>query len=404
MKLLFPLLLPAICINSGCKNASGKNAAKPQLLISSIDTVIQENNPVEIKSKSYDSLVLSKEETLKSAPGTKSVLFNSNSSKLYAMNLEGMSVYEFDQSSKKIIKQFRFIPTKGMGWNYQLDKPEPSLQEKPVEACLTNHDSVLWVSLHNAEGIVPIRLYNNYNTYSDSSQSLKNILVIHPGSAKKDTIKVPLIKTGKTPKVISATSNDKYLLVSNWHSNSVSIVEINNFFPYGKVIKQVPVTSIPRGIAINDKMKESYIAIMGGSKIHVIDNDLWQTKKYIKVASNPRHIVTDSNGRLFVSFNKLSRVACIDPVSGETLFSTQTDAQPRTVKLSKNNKFLFVTCYGGETIDIFKIYDRSFVKIASLPCSGKPVGVDLYEDDKTLEAWVCSYINGKISVYTFNKI
>jgi len=74
------------------------------------------------------------------------------------MNLEGMSIYEFDQATRKVVKEFKFKRTKGMGWDYEKDKPISSYQEKPVEACLSHNDKFLWVSLHNAEGIVPIRV------------------------------------------------------------------------------------------------------------------------------------------------------------------------------------------------------------------------------------------------------
>ena len=88
--------------------------------------------------------------------GTKSVIFNSKGTKLFAMNLEGMSVYEFDQESRKLTKEYKFTPTKGMGWDYNRSRPINSYQEKPVEACFSHDDEILWVSLHNAEGIVPI--------------------------------------------------------------------------------------------------------------------------------------------------------------------------------------------------------------------------------------------------------
>src|SRR6185436_855315 len=106
----------------------------------------------------YDELKYKDKEVLAAAPGTKSVLFNSTGTKLYAMNLEGMSVYEFDQKSRKITREFKFKPTKGTGWDYVKEKPISSFQEKPVEACLSHGDKILWVSLHNAGGIVPIRL------------------------------------------------------------------------------------------------------------------------------------------------------------------------------------------------------------------------------------------------------
>ena len=39
-------------------------------------------------------------------------MFNTAGSKLYAMNLEGMSIYEFDQPTRKISREFEFKPTK----------------------------------------------------------------------------------------------------------------------------------------------------------------------------------------------------------------------------------------------------------------------------------------------------
>jgi DNA-binding beta-propeller fold protein YncE len=357
--------------------------------------------------KVYDDLVFEKKEQLTSAPGTKSVLFNSSGKKLYAMNLEGMSVYEYDQASRQIIREFKFTPTRGTGWDYVKEKPIPSFQEKPVEACLSHDDKILWVSLHNAEGIVPIRvdsIEKNLKLPGKSGQAVKKVTVLSPATNKRDSFFVPLIKTGKTPKVISKTDDSKYLLVSNWHSYSVSVLELNkDVYPFGKVIHTIPVSSIPRGIAIDSKTARSYIAIMGGATISVIDNGVWLKVDDLNVASNPRHVVLDTSGRLFVSYNRLAKIACLDAQSGKTLFTADTHAQPRTIMLSKNNKFLFVTCYSGDMVDVFKIEETGFSKVTSLPCGGHPVGVDIFENDDILEAWVCSYSTGSISVFSFRK-
>jgi DNA-binding beta-propeller fold protein YncE len=391
---------------TGCQVQGNAGNAVPELVAgvsTSIPSSGDDTSPPLLKP--YSSLEYNKVELLQAAPGTKSVLFNTIGSKLYAMNLEGMSVYEFDQASRKVIREFKFKPTKGTGWDYVKDKPIPSLQEKPVEACFSHNDKILWVSLHNAEGIVPIRIdsiYANKKMYGDLP--VKKVTVVYPGTTNKDSFDVPLIRTGKTPKIISKTADSKYLLVSNWHSYTVSILELNkDQYPFGKVISTVPVSSIPRGIVVDDKNKRSYVAIMGGASIAVINNDTWKKDTVINVASNPRHIVLDTSGHLFVSYNKLAKVACIDAATGNTLFTASTHRQPRTIILSKNYKFLFVTCYSGDTVDVFKINDSDFTKIASLPCKGHPVGVDVFENDEVLEAWVCSYSNGSISVFSFTK-
>lgn len=391
-----------LCSHISIAQIHNKIFADPRVSNSSFAIAI-DTTPVVLNA--YSDITYSKTELLKAAPGTKSVLFNSEGSKLYAMNLEGMSVYEFDQPSRKVIREFKFKPTPGKGWDYENDKEISSYEEKPVEACLSHNDKFLWVSLHNAAGIVPIRVDSlQVNQDDTSKQKTKTITVIYPGTTKTDKIKVPLIKTGKTPKVISRTADNKYLLVSNWHSYSVSVLEMNEHeYPFGKVIKTIPVASIPRGVVVDEKNNHSYVAIMGGASIATINNADWSNDTLMAVESNPRHLVMDTSGHIFVSYNRLAKIACLDALTGTTLFTAPTHAQPRTIMLSKNHKFLFVTCYSSDYVDIFKINEDSFEKVVSLPCKGHPVGVDIFEDNNKLEAWVCSYTNGSISIFTFNK-
>jgi len=405
-------IIPFLFLHGACTNAgletynAGFNITSPKTLRVAVEEYEPGNDTVPtLILDPYSEIEYEKKELLSAAPGTKSVLFNRDGSKLYAMNLEGMSVNEFDQPSRKIIKEFRFKPTKGTGWDYEKDKPIPSYEEKPVEACLSHDDKILWVSLHNAAGIVPIKLDSIDSSPGPINKKLsKKITVFYPGSAQKDSFYVPLIKTGKTPKIISRTADSKFLLVSNWHSYNVSVLETNiNEYPYAKVVSTIPVSSIPRGIVVDDKSNRSYVAIMGGASIAVINNTVWMKETDLAVASNPRHIVMDTSGHIFVSYNKLGKVACIDAETGNTLFTASTAAQPRTIMLSKNYKFLFVTCYSSDTVQVFKINDNGFSKVISLTCKGHPVGVDIFEDNTKLEAWVCSYSNGSISVFTFKK-
>jgi DNA-binding beta-propeller fold protein YncE len=384
--------------------------ANGRLFTGSTDTSRRTNgDTIEVQPsvKPYTRLTFQKTEHIKAAPGTKSVLFNKTGEKLYAMNLEGMSIYEFNQSNRSLQREFKFKPTEGTGWDYETNRPIRSYEEKPVEACLSHDDKFLWVSLHNAASIVPIPTEPVINWGIDTTDitvKQKKIYIEYTGSTNKDSIKVPVIATGNTPKVIARTADSKHLLVSNWHSHSVSVLATDTAaFPYAKTVSTVPVSAIPRGIVVDEERKKSYIAIMGGATITVINNDTWAKESEIPVASNPRHIVLTDSGRLLVSYNKLARVACIDPVTRKTLFSANTHAQPRTIALSKNHKFLFVTCYSSDKVEVFRINDKSFTRVASLSCKGHPVGVDIFEDDTKLEAWVCSYHNGTINIFSFAK-
>lgn len=402
MQTLFSLLT-LFFLTTGCQSSGSGKVTDDSL---ATKTVKKDTIPPVVILKPYSDIEYDKKEVLTAAGGTKSVIFNAAGTKLYAMNLEGMSVYEFDQASRKISREFKFTPTRGMGWDYNKSRPIASFQEKPVEACFSHDDKILWVSLHNAEGIVPIWVndFSKNNATTTDSQKTKPVTVLYPGSNKADSFRVPLIETGKTPKVISRTGDSKYLLVSNWHSRTTSVLAMDStIYPYGKVISTIPVSAIPRGIAVDDKNKKSYIAIMGGASLNVVDNNTWKSEKIMNVWSSPRHIVMDTSGHLFVSYNSLGTIACIDVATGNQLFSAKTHSQPRTIVLSKNHKFIFVTCYSSDYVDVYKINSDNFEKVASLPCGGHPVGVDVFENDKTLEAWVCSYSSGSISIYSFKK-
>lgn len=351
----------------------------------------------------YKKIKFFKEETITTGAGTKSVLFNNNGSKLYAMNLEAMSVSEIDRKLRLKIKEFKFKATKATGWDYANKTTMESFEEKPVEACFSNNNKILWVSLHNAKGIVPIDVSAKISDTTNHKNS-KKVYIKYTNKKKKDSIWVPLIKTGKTPKVIACTNNNSYLLVSNWHGYSVSVLKLlDTVYPYAKVVATIPTKSIPRGIAIDNESHKSYIAIMGSKIISVVDNHTWTIERDIKVASKPRHILLDNQKRLFVSYNSLNKISCINTETGKKLFDATTNAQPRTITLSKNNKFLFVTCYSGNTLDVFKINDSSFTKLYSIESKGKPVGVDLFEDEETIEAWVCNYKDGNIKIFSFKK-
>jgi DNA-binding beta-propeller fold protein YncE len=344
------------------------------------------------------------QEQIASSQWIKSVIFNSTGSRLYTLNLENMAIDEFDRQSRIPLRKFSFLPKPATGWDYKNNIPIESFEEKPVEACFSHHDKLLWVSLHNAGGIVGIRLDSSALSTKNASYLTKGIVISDATKEHMDTLYAPFIKTGKTPKVIVKTSSSNFLMVSNWHSGTLSILSANDSLaPYATKLRDIKVGAFPRGIYINPLSGRAYISIMGGSSIRVLDRDKWKLQKTIPVIQNPRHITADSTGKLFVSFNSLSHIACIDPVSGRTLFEAKTGANPRTIILSKSQKYLFVTCYGSDNVQVFKVNKNSFDLLYSINCSGKPIGIDLYEDSEVIEAWVCTYKEGTLKILTFRK-
>ncbi|HMI00962.1 MAG TPA: YncE family protein [Pedobacter sp.] len=356
-----------------------------------------------LQSGAY-SLVFKASQDLPVSIGVKSLLFNSSGTKLYALSLEGMCIYEFDRKSKKLLREINFKPTRARGWDYSLNRAIPSFAEKPVEACFSHQDKILWVSLHNAGGVVPIVMDTLPQRKPPSILPGKVAYITDFEKRKQDTVYLPLISTGQIPKVIAETADSKFLAVSNWGSKSVSILKLNDTLaPYGKKIATINLPAIPRGIAVDDKNKKTYVAIMGGNKITVINNKNWKIEKNLSVPTNPRHLLLDSNGNLFISFNAIAQIGCFKAGTGKSLFKVNTHLQPRTIALSRDQRFLFVACYAGNSVDVFKIKRKGFTRIYSFRCSGKPVGIALYENKDKLEAWVSCYLADHLKAYEFKK-
>jgi hypothetical protein len=67
------------------------------------------------------------------------------------------------------------------------------------------------------------------------------------------------------------------------------------------------------------------------------------------------------------------------------------------------NKNIFITCCNSNYVDIFKITDGDFKKPTSLPCMGRRAGTGIFENNDKPGAWVCSYTNNRINVYSLKK-
>jgi DNA-binding beta-propeller fold protein YncE len=334
----------------------------------------------------------------------KSVQFNSKGTKLYTLNLENMSVDEFDRATGTIARKFTFLSKRAPGWDYQNQKAISSFADKPVESCFSQNDKILWVSLHNAGGIVAIPM-DSLEYKGKMGYPTKTVRVYNSADEITDTVNIPFVRTGDIPKVITKSTDGKLLMVSNWQSGTVSVLRTNDSLPpYAKKITDVPVGLHPRGMYANAMTGKAFVGIMGGNSVSVIDIKTLRKQRPIPVIDNPRHVTADSTGHLFISFNTLSKIACIDPVSGRTLFSAATAARPRSIALSADGLLLFVTCYEGNQLQIFRVNSKSFKLIYSIACSGKPIGIDLYETTTSIEAWVCTYMESSLKVFTFMKV
>lgn len=334
------------------------------------------------------------QETLRSGIGVKCVLMSPGGEKVYSVNLEQMDVVEFNRATRRVSRRLAFVPSPGKGWDYQKNAPIDSLQEKPVEACFSHQGKYLWISLHNADGVVAWDLEGGSSAVG--GLPFKEAHVYDGDGKRKEKVRLIWIKTGKTPKVMAATRDGKYLFVTNWHSNSLSVIDIQSPDPSGwKTVKTLRNLKVPRGLALSDDGKELYITEMGGDGIRVLDVEKLEYSRFLQTGFNPRHVVV-SGDDLFLSLNSGAKLLKINRLSGKTARVATTRDAPRTIILTPDKRFVVVTCYYGDCVQVFSSGDLALK--GEFESKIHPVAVDAHEEGGLLEAWVGNYTSGTLSV------
>lgn len=331
--------------------------------------------------------------TFEGAGAPKSVEISPDGSYAAVMNLEGMDFWLINTASLKIVKKAQFFKTPAQGWDYKTRTPVPSYAQKPVECAFSAGGRLLWISLHNAEGIT---VYDTEETLTVPHQMpferLRITDYINQKTYEQQVIK---IKTGKTPKIIRVTPDGRYALVANWHSSSVSVVDTQQY----KTIKEIRLGGnkgyIPRGIAISSDSQKAYVANMGGGTISVIDLTALQVVADIPATANPRHIILSKDQRtLYISDNILGKILAFDLIDKKTMHEVPIGKMARTIALSPDERYLFGVSHDEGKLVVVDTANFNVIYKEDFPF---PMGLAITPDGKQL--WVTSYRMGTIDVY-----
>jgi YVTN family beta-propeller protein len=198
---------------------------------------------------------------------------------------------------------------------------------------------------------------------------------------------------GSVPKVVEITPDNKYILVANWCSYTVSIISVAQ----NKVIKTLKIGRYPRGIAINNDSSKAYVAEMGGNRIHVINLQDFSTS-FIPIGSNPRAIVlSPDNSKMYVTMNLSGRVASWDLLTNKPGKSVRTGEAARSLAISADGSALYVVNYKSDTMSRVRTSDMKVTQ--NMKVCNEPIGITY--DVPTGNTWVACY-KGQIKIYSNN--
>lgn len=262
-----------------------------------------------------------------------------------------------------------------------------SHQGAPVEACANKKGTKVWVSNYQMYGekfdnpgeddCIDTLSYDPSFVYEIDVQSLEI---------------ADAIMVGSVPKYLALSKDESKLLVSNWCSGSLSVVNLN----LGKQTEEIPLKGYPRGIAVNPINGVVYVAQMGTYEIAVVSLDSAKVIDSIRVPGrSPRHLCITQHGKyLYASINAAGTLSKYNLEKDSLEGIVRTGKAPRSMVLSKDGRYLYVVNYRSNTFS--KVRTADFSLLESTRTEAKPIGVCF--DDSLRNVWVSSY-DGCIEVF-----
>jgi YVTN family beta-propeller protein len=193
-----------------------------------------------------------------------------------------------------------------------------------------------------------------------------------------------VVQVGAVPKYLAVTPDNKYVVVSNFCSLDVSIIDVVT----NKEVKRIDVGLHPRGIAITNDSSTAYVTVMGGGIIAAINLNNYSIRTINSAGYTPRHLVlSPDNSVLYITNNKAGQIRAIDPLTDTLIKSIATGTEPRTMVMSDDGLSLYVVNYQSDTMVKVRTSDMQIIQ--TVKTGHHPVGITY--DAQMRRVWVANY-------------
>ena len=272
---------------------------------------------------------------------------------------------------------------------------------KPVESTFSHGGKYLWVPYYR-------------RNYDINAQDPSAVAII---DTETDKI-VRLMETGPLPKMVCASHDGKYMVVSHWGDNTVGLIDISSDNPrdwkylrYYEIDKKLilnfsltqPVDRdqsdgwLLRGTVFTPDDKYLLVGCMGNSGgVAVID---MTTHEYLGrmqgMRANVRHLVI-RDGWLYLSIN---RTGYVQRIRLDTFLEAARKMEnhlghvdgweeckvangARTIELTPDGRYVFAACNMESCICV--VDTRTMTMIGKIAADSFPVGLDVSADGETV--------------------
>jgi len=261
---------------------------------------------------------------------------------------------------------------------------EGEYQGAPVEAAFTSDGAYAYVSNYQMYG--PGFENPGDDGCSDGDWDQSFLYRVDVAEAEIDQV----IQVGAVPKFVAVTPDDRTVLVTNWCTYDLSVVDTET----GSEVRRIDIGRFPRGIAVTQDGSKAYIAVMGSTDIAVVSLDDYSVSWINGVGGSPRHVVlSPDDAYLYVTLNRDGRIAKVDTATGQVVATVATGAAPRSMTIAEDGRSLYVVNYNDNTVS--KVTTDDMTEVQELDVGYHPIGITF--DAAEGNVWVANY-GGSINV------
>jgi YVTN family beta-propeller protein len=258
-------------------------------------------------------------------------------------------------------------------------------QGAPVEAAFTSDGRYAYVSNYSMYG-------PGFREGSDSCSPSSNYSDSFVYRIDTRTLQIDsVIRVGAVPKFVAVTPDNKRVLVSNWCTYDLSVIDA----AAGTEIQRIPIGAYPRGLAVSPDSRVAYVAVMGGSSVATVDLSTYEVGAIEGVGGGPRHLSISPDGtQLYVTLNRDGQVAKVDIPTGAVVSRVSTGSAPRSMAIADDGESLYVVNYNSSTVAKVRTSDMSVLQTEGV--GYHPIGIT--HDAQTRQVWVATY-GGTLAVF-----
>lgn len=271
--------------------------------------------------------------------------------------------------------------------DYGIEGHDGESQGAPVEMAFSADGKTAWVSNYSMYG-AGFGPEGSDACTPDDNTSESFLYKVDTASEKV----VDVVRVGAVPKYVALTPDGKRVLVTNWCSWDLSVVDTAS----ATETERIPLGGrYPRGIATAKDNKTAYVALMGSDRIVSVDLDAKSVNEFAQPGDSPRHIVLSADyAFLYVTNNRSGTVVKIDTKNGEIVGTAKTGNEPRSMAISTDGGALYVVNYESSTMS--KVRTSDMEVIDSVQTDYHPIGIT-YEPTRRA-VWVACY-GGSVLIY-----